>query len=117
MAGITGKDAILTDYAQQLEQAPKGRSLTQDAMRRLFANKAFDDGSVCGSACNPGGVYNFYYGIGKLTPAHTDAYQVLFDGPAAQTLTPQRVLSLFSSRQRREDGKEDPQDAQDKVVA
>ena len=40
MAGITGKDAILTDYAQQLEQAPKGRSLTQDAMRRLFANKA-----------------------------------------------------------------------------
>ncbi|MGV3728509.1 metal ABC transporter ATP-binding protein [Hydrogenophaga sp.] len=43
--------------------------------------------------------------------------QVLFDGPAAQTLTPQRVLSLFSSRQRREDGKEDPQNAQDKVVA
>jgi oligopeptide transport system permease protein len=40
MAGITGKDAILTDYAIQLEQAPKGRSLTQDAMRRLFANKA-----------------------------------------------------------------------------
>lgn len=40
MAGITGKDAILTNYAQQLEQAPKGRSLTQDAMRRLFANKA-----------------------------------------------------------------------------
>lgn len=40
MAGITGKDAILTDYALQLEQAPKGRSLTQDAMRRLFANKA-----------------------------------------------------------------------------
>ena len=41
---------------------------------RLFANKAFDDGSVCGSVCNPGGVYNFYYGIGKLTPALTDAY-------------------------------------------
>ena len=41
---------------------------------RLFANKAFDDGSVCGSACNPGGVYNFYYGIGKLTPVLTDAY-------------------------------------------
>ncbi len=40
MAGITGKDAILTDYATQLEQAPKGRSLTQDALRRLFANKA-----------------------------------------------------------------------------
>ncbi|MGE0097309.1 MAG: metal ABC transporter ATP-binding protein [Hydrogenophaga sp.] len=28
---------------------------------------------------------------------------VLFDGPAAQTLTPQRVLALFSSRQRRDD--------------
>jgi len=41
---------------------------------RLFANKAFDDGSVCGSACNPGGVFNFYYGIGKLTPILTDAY-------------------------------------------
>lgn len=41
---------------------------------RLFANKAFEDGSVCGAACNPGGVYNFYYGIGKLLPALTDAY-------------------------------------------
>lgn len=39
MAGITGKDAVLTDYAAQLE-APKGRSLTQDALRRLFSNKA-----------------------------------------------------------------------------
>jgi zinc transport system ATP-binding protein len=33
--------------------------------------------------------------------------QVLFDGPAAQTLTPQRVLALFSSRHRREDEKEE----------
>lgn len=41
---------------------------------RLFANKAFEDGSVCGSACNPGGVFNFYYGVGKLLPALTDAY-------------------------------------------
>ncbi|MBD8067271.1 ABC transporter permease subunit [Devosia sp. PTR5] len=42
MAGITGKDAILTDYANKLEKldAPKGRSLTQDAMRRLLRNKA-----------------------------------------------------------------------------
>jgi oligopeptide transport system permease protein len=41
MAGITGKDAVLTGYAEQLaEEAPKGRSLTQDALRRLFANKA-----------------------------------------------------------------------------
>jgi zinc transport system ATP-binding protein len=33
--------------------------------------------------------------------------QVLFDGPAAHTLTPPRVLALFSSRQRREDQKEE----------
>jgi hypothetical protein len=41
---------------------------------RLFDNKAFQDGSVCGTACNPGGVPNFYYGIGKLPPAVTDGY-------------------------------------------
>ncbi|GGF46325.1 peptide ABC transporter permease [Youhaiella tibetensis] len=41
MAGITGKDAVLTDYAAALAtDAPKGRSLTQDALRRLYANKA-----------------------------------------------------------------------------
>src|SRR3954466_15642587 len=41
MAGITGKDTTLSAYAVALErEAPKGRSLTQDAMRRLFANKA-----------------------------------------------------------------------------
>ena len=41
MAGLTGKDAILTEYARKLEaEAPKGRSLTQDAFRRLVRNKA-----------------------------------------------------------------------------
>jgi len=41
MAGITGKDATLTAYAAALAiAAPKGRSLTQDAMRRLLNNKA-----------------------------------------------------------------------------
>nr|WP_314257628.1 ABC transporter permease subunit [uncultured Devosia sp.] len=42
MAGITGKDEVLTKYAKTLEtlDAPKGRSLTQDAMRRLVRNKA-----------------------------------------------------------------------------
>ncbi len=41
MAGITVKDAALTEYAKRLEQeAPKGRSLTQDALRRLMRNKA-----------------------------------------------------------------------------
>ncbi|MBS3847174.1 ABC transporter permease subunit [Devosia sp. J2-20] len=42
MAGITGKDEVLSQYAQKLEtlDAPKGRSLTQDALRRLARNKA-----------------------------------------------------------------------------
>jgi oligopeptide transport system permease protein len=41
MAGITGKDAVLSSYAQALAlEAPKGRSLTQDALRRLMRNKA-----------------------------------------------------------------------------
>ena len=41
MAGITGKDAALTRYADNLaSDAPKGRSLTQDAIRRLTTNKA-----------------------------------------------------------------------------
>lgn len=39
MAGITGKDAVLSNYALALS-APKGRSLTQDALRRLGRNKA-----------------------------------------------------------------------------
>jgi oligopeptide transport system permease protein len=42
MAGITQKDVVLTRYADSLGKvdAPKGRSLTQDALRRLFRNKA-----------------------------------------------------------------------------
>ena len=41
MAGITAKDATLIDYANRLAlEAPKGRSLTQDAFRRLLRNKA-----------------------------------------------------------------------------
>jgi oligopeptide transport system permease protein len=42
MAGITAKDATLTSYAARLEtlDAPKGRSLTQDALRRLSTNTA-----------------------------------------------------------------------------
>ncbi|MCD7060519.1 ABC transporter permease [Pelagibacterium xiamenense] len=42
MPGLTGKDATLSAYADKLEQldAPKGRSLTQDALRRLSKNKA-----------------------------------------------------------------------------
>ncbi|MBK8085560.1 MAG: ABC transporter permease subunit [Devosia sp.] len=40
MAGLTGKDAVLSAYAEALANAPKGRSLTQDALRRLVNNKA-----------------------------------------------------------------------------
>jgi oligopeptide transport system permease protein len=42
MAGITSKDITLTKYAETLSalDGPKGRSLTQDAMRRLMRNKA-----------------------------------------------------------------------------
>ena len=42
MAGITGKDEVLSEYADKLAtlDAPKGRSLTQDALRRLARNKA-----------------------------------------------------------------------------
>lgn len=40
MAGITGKDAVLTEYAKKLENAPKGRSLTQDATKRMLKNTA-----------------------------------------------------------------------------
>ncbi|MGV8831405.1 MAG: ABC transporter permease [Devosia sp.] len=42
MAGITGKDEVLSQYAEKLAtlDAPKGRSLTQDALRRLSRNKA-----------------------------------------------------------------------------
>ena len=42
MPGITGKDQVLSTYADKLAalDAPKGRSLTQDALRRLARNKA-----------------------------------------------------------------------------
>ncbi|ODT77479.1 MAG: peptide ABC transporter permease [Pelagibacterium sp. SCN 64-44] len=41
MAGITGKDQVLSAYAEKLArgEAPKGRSLTQDALYRLSRNK------------------------------------------------------------------------------
>lgn len=42
MFGITRRDEVVAAYAKQLEtlDAPKGRSLTQDAIRRLKRNKA-----------------------------------------------------------------------------
>ncbi|MEQ1684438.1 MAG: Ig-like domain-containing protein [Burkholderiaceae bacterium] len=53
----------------------KGGSVGFFVDPRLYAVRIFEDGSVCGSACNPGGVFNFYYGIGKpATPTYADAY-------------------------------------------
>lgn len=40
MAGLTARDDIINDLAKSLEKAPKGRSLTQDAIKRLTGNKA-----------------------------------------------------------------------------
>jgi hypothetical protein len=43
--------------------------------QRLFDTKVFQDGGVSGSAQDPAGVHNFYYGFGKAaTPVYTDAY-------------------------------------------
>ncbi len=68
-----------SDYSGNLgagtAKSDKGGSVGFFVDPRLYAVKIFEDGSVCGSACNPGGVYNFYYGIGKpATPTYTDAY-------------------------------------------
>ncbi len=67
-----------SDYSGNLgantAKSDKGGTVGFFLAPALFNNKAFEDGSVCGSACNPGGVYNFYYGIGKLAPAITDGY-------------------------------------------
>jgi hypothetical protein len=42
---------------------------------RLFSTKVYDAGAVSGSAADPAGVHNFYYGFGKAaTPQYTDAY-------------------------------------------
>jgi hypothetical protein len=41
---------------------------------RLFATKSYDYGGVSGTAQDPAGVHNFYYGIGLNAPAITDAY-------------------------------------------
>lgn len=43
--------------------------------QRLFDTKIYQDGGVSGSAADPGGVHNFWYGFGKAaTPVYTDAY-------------------------------------------
>ena len=41
---------------------------------RLGSTKTYDYGGVSGTAQDPAGVHNFYYGIGLNAPAITDAY-------------------------------------------
>jgi hypothetical protein len=41
---------------------------------RLFNTKAYDYGGVSGTAQDPAGVHNFYYGIGLSAPAITNGY-------------------------------------------
>ena len=41
---------------------------------RLANNKYYDFGGISGPVQNPGGVNNFYYGLGLKPPAITDAY-------------------------------------------
>jgi hypothetical protein len=68
-----------SDYSGNLgastAKSDKGGTVGFFVDPRLYAVKIFEDGSVCGNACNPGGVFNFYYGIGKpATPNYSDGY-------------------------------------------
>ncbi len=68
-----------SDYSGNLgantAKSDKGGTVGFFVDPRLYAVKIFEDGSVAGSAVNPGGVPNFYYGIGKpATPTYADAY-------------------------------------------
>lgn len=43
--------------------------------QRLFDTKVYQEGSVTGSAADPGGVHNFWYGMGKAqAPVYANAY-------------------------------------------
>jgi Bacterial Ig-like domain len=77
--GVFAGGIFASDYSGNLgagtAKSDKNGSVGFFVDPRLFAVKIFEDGSVCGSACNPGGVFNFYYGIGKpATPTYADAY-------------------------------------------
>jgi hypothetical protein len=54
--------------------------------QRLFDTKIFQDGGVVGSAQDPAGVHNFYFGFGKpAAPVLTDAYFGGFVGAPGNT--------------------------------
>ena len=68
-----------SDYSGNLGAATaksdKGGTVGFFVDPRLYAVRIFEDGSVSGSAQDPAGVHNFYYGIGKpATPNYSDGY-------------------------------------------
>lgn len=78
-AGVFAGGIFASDYSGNLgagtAKSDKSGTVGFFVDPRLFAVKIFEDGSVCGGACNPGGVFNFYYGIGRpATPSYADAY-------------------------------------------
>lgn len=72
--GIFSDDYVgtLPDTAKSTQGGNVGFFL--DARLSLAANKVYDYGGVSGTAQDPGGVHNFYYGVGLNAPAITDAY-------------------------------------------
>jgi hypothetical protein len=80
-AGSTGFSGgiFASDYSGNLgastAKSDKGGTVGFFVDPRLYAVKIFEDGSVSGSAQDPAGVHNFYYGIGKpATPNYSDGY-------------------------------------------
>jgi Bacterial Ig-like domain len=72
--GIFASD-YLGNLAASTARSDKGGTVGFFVDPRLFAIKVFEDGSVSGSAQDPAGVHNFYYGIGKpASPTYSDAY-------------------------------------------
>ncbi|CAD5372779.1 exported hypothetical protein [Rubrivivax sp. A210] len=68
-----------SDYSGNLgantARSDKGGTVGFFVDPRLFAVKVFEDGSVSGSAQDPAGVHNFFYGIGKpASPTFADAF-------------------------------------------
>ena len=79
VAGAFSGGIFASDYSGNLgantAKSDKGGTVGFFVDPRLFAIKAFDAGAVSGSAQDPAGVHNFYYGIGKpATPAYNDGY-------------------------------------------
>jgi len=78
-SGTFSGGIFASDYSGNLgagtAKSDKGGTVGFFVDPRLYAVKIFEDGSVSGSAQDPAGVHNFYYGIGKpATPSYSDGY-------------------------------------------